>query len=399
MAAYQEAAQVVRRRQLRVRRLRRPRPVHPGGMDRVAELAAAVGPGADRRACSGSSRSTRCRCSGRSTTPSCSSTAARRSAADVHARTRRRRRSAGLDLKTNALTVGGAVRVGRPTPRRSRTSRTGVTRHPLFRGTVIDAPGDDDGRGGPAEEDGRARRRWRRSPRCGRRPTPSPRRHRLGRPAVVGPPVLLADGFTSIEIDGRRLAVVGMLLIGLVTLSAVRSLWWALVPILAGLGGLARDRGGPGGLQPQALALGRAAGGADHRADDARGEPPGDPLPRRPPPRGRPARRRRGRPSAPSPRRSSGAPITGAIGYGALVTSDVVPIQQFGAILGICTLVAALLVMAISPIAMLPPFPLEVPVRYGSTSWVGGADEPADGLGRTATRCRSSPASSPSSCR
>ena len=53
------------------------------------------------------------------------------------------------------------------------------------------------------------------------RPTPSPRRHQLGRPAVVGPPVLLADGFTSIERDGRRLAVVGMLLIGLVTLSAV----------------------------------------------------------------------------------------------------------------------------------------------------------------------------------
>ncbi len=62
--------------------------------------------------------------------------------------------------------------------------------------------------------------------------------------------------------------------------------------------------------------------------------------------------------------------ITGAIGYGALVISDVVPIQQFGAILGICTLVAALLVMAISPIAMLPPFPLEVPVRHGSDSWV-----------------------------
>ena len=51
---------------------------------------------------------------------------------------------------------------------------------------------------------------------------------------MVGPPVLLADGFTSIESDGRRLAIVGMVLIGLVTLSAVRSLWWALVPILAG---------------------------------------------------------------------------------------------------------------------------------------------------------------------
>ncbi len=62
--------------------------------------------------------------------------------------------------------------------------------------------------------------------------------------------------------------------------------------------------------------------------------------------------------------------MTGAIGYGALVISDVVPIQQFGAILAVCTLVAALLVMAISPIAMLPPFPLEIPVRFGSNSWV-----------------------------
>ena len=48
------------------------------------------------------------------------------------------------------------------------------------------------------------------------------------------------------------------------------------------------------------------------------------------------------------------------------------PIQQFGAILGACTLVAALLVMAISPIAMLPPFRLEVPVRLGSHSPVAG---------------------------
>src|SRR5207302_9193279 len=59
-------------------------------------------------------------------------------------------------------------------------------------------------------------------------------KHKLGRPAVVGPPVLLADGFTSIEHDGRRLALVGMILIGLVTISAVQSLWWALVPLAAG---------------------------------------------------------------------------------------------------------------------------------------------------------------------
>ena len=64
--------------------------------------------------------------------------------------------------------------------------------------------------------------------------------------------------------------------------------------------------------------------------------------------------------------------ITGAIGYGALVTSDVVPIRQFGAILATCTFGAAILVMLISPIAMLPPFRLEVPVRHGSHSPVAG---------------------------
>ena len=60
--------------------------------------------------------------------------------------------------------------------------------------------------------------------------------------------------------------------------------------------------------------------------------------------------------------------ITGAVGYGALITSNVVPIRQFGWIMGICTLLSSLLVMVISPAAMLPPFRLELPIRPGSTS-------------------------------
>jgi len=65
--------------------------------------------------------------------------------------------------------------------------------------------------------------------------------------------------------------------------------------------------------------------------------------------------------------------ITGAIGYGALITSELLPIQQFGAILGTCTLCAALLVMVLSPIAMKPPFSMEIPVREGSRSRVSEA--------------------------
>ena len=190
---------------------------------------------------------------------------------------------------------------------------------------------------------------------------------------MVGPPVLLADGFTAIEIDGRRLAVVGMILIG--AGDALRGAQ-RLVGDRADprrLGGLARDRddpaafniklslsGGPLVAQIIVLTMPAASHLAIHFRDDRRRE--ADPRVA--------ARLDLARPSR-SP--ILWTAITGAIGYGALVTSDVVPIQQFGAILGICTLIAALLVMALSPIAMLPPFPLEMPVRHGSRSRVAGA--------------------------
>ena len=66
------------------------------------------------------------------------------------------------------------------------------------------------------------------------------------------------------------------------------------------------------------------------------------------------------------------------------------PIQQFGWILATCTFAAAVLVMLISPIAMLPPFRLEIPVRHGSHSPVAGLHEPADPLGLPPSRPRSS---------
>src|SRR5262249_7141769 len=197
-------------------------------------------------------------------------------------------------------------------------------------------------------------------------------RHHLGRPAVVGPPVLLADGFSAIEVDGRRLAIVGMILIGVVTLSAVRSVWWAIVPILAGwviwlatedilarFGIRLALSGGPLVAQIIVLTMPAASHLAIHFRDDRRRE--ADPR--------RAARATLTSVAAPI----AWTAITGAIGYGALVTSEVMPVRQFGAILGTCTLGAALLVMLISPIAMLPPFRLEVPVKYGSRSRVSGA--------------------------
>ena len=239
-----------------------------------------------------------------------------------------------LDLKSNALTVGGAIRSADPAALADLKRR--VTAHPLFRGTLIDASGtsaaivvrlkktvEHNVTGTIAALRDQA--------------DEFAARHGLPRPAVVGPPVLLADGFSSIERDGRRLAVVGMLLIGLVTLSATRSLWWALVPILAGwVVWLATEAvlacanlrlslsGGPLVAQIIVLTMPAASHLAIHFRDDRRRQ--ADP-----------------RVAARTTLSAVTAPIlwcavTGAIGYGALFISRVVPVQQFGVILGACTL-------------------------------------------------------------
>jgi predicted RND superfamily exporter protein len=275
-----------------------------------------------------------------------------------------------VDLKTSSMTVAGAVRAASGDPSALNALKDRLTRHPLFLGTLIDASGTTTAvvvrlkkthEHNVIETVAALRRAA----------DEFATRQHFRRPAVVGPPVLLADGFAAIEVDGRRLAVVGMVLIGVVTLSAVQSLWWAIVPMLAGwVVWLATEHllatfdiklslsGGPLVAQIIVLTMPAASHLAIHFRDERRRE--ADP-----------------RQAARSTLTAVVAPIawtaiTGAIGYGALVTSDVVPIQQFGAILGICTFVAAILVMLISPIAMLPPFRLEVPVRHGTSSPVAG---------------------------
>ena len=276
-----------------------------------------------------------------------------------------------MDLKTNPMTVSGAVRASSANPAALAALKDRLTKHPLFLGTLIDSRGTTtavvarlkkthdhnviatvEALRGAADE--------------------FAVRHGLARPAVVGPPVLLADGFAAIEVDGRRLAVIGMILIGVVTLSAVRSVWWAIVPMLAGwVIWLATEEllarfgiklalsGGPLVAQIIVLTMPAASHLAIHFRDDRRRE--GDP------------RRAAGATLASVTAPIAWTAITGAIGYGALVTSDVMPVRQFGAILGTCTLGASILVVLISPIAMLPPFRLELPVRYGSRSRVSAA--------------------------
>jgi hypothetical protein len=272
-----------------------------------------------------------------------------------------------LDPTKGGFTVGAAVKDAKA-PAELAALEDRVTHHPLLQGTVVSGTGqstavvvrlkgmaDVDPKGVVAALRDASDR--------------FAERNNLSRPALVGPPVLLADGFSNIEIDGRRLAVVGMFLIGLVTLTATRSLWWAVVPIVAGwtvwlmtetvlatLNIKLSLSGGPLVAQIIVLTMPAASHLAIHFRDDLRKEPD----------------RRK---AAIETLNAVTSPIlwcalTGTIGYGALLTSNVVPVRQFGIILAVCTMFAALLTLAISPIAMKPPFRLESPVRFGSESGV-----------------------------
>ena len=347
-----------------------PELLTPAGMDRVEELAARRGARARRGRAASRIDRYHAAALGDRRRPARARSSSRDSPA-ISPRTPPSARVKNIDLKSSSMTVAGAVRAAadaRPA-RGPQGSPDDVI--PCSWATLIDAAGTATAVVVRLEEDKSAQR-----DRDDRRAEADladefAARHGLGRPAVVGPPVLLADGFSAIEVDGRRLAVVGMILIGVVTLSAVHSLWWAIVPMLAGwVIWLATEAilatfniklslsGGPLVAQIIVLTMPAASHLAIHFRDDRRRE--ADP-----------------RRAARATLASVAAPIvwtalTGAIGYGALVTSDVMPIRQFGAILGNLHLRRGVLVMLISPIAMLPPFRMEIPVRYGSRSRVAG---------------------------
>ncbi len=369
MAAYQKAAATFGDDNFVFVMYDDPDLLTPAGMDRVAELAAAIAPArieAVQRVESLDAMPLIWAVDDALIALDRLPSMLRKSALDAA-----KRSVANLDLKSGALTVGGAVRAAGNNPTARLALKQRLTKHPLFVGTVIDA------RGTTTALVARMRKTHEhrvietvkalRSAADG-----FAERHGLGRPALVGPPVLLADGFSAIETDGRRLSAVGMILIGVVTLSAVRSIWWAIVPMLAGwVMWLATEEilvrfdirlalsGGPLVAQIIVLTMPAASHLAIHFRDDRRRE--ADPR--------RAARSTLAAVASPI----AWTAITGAIGYGALVTSGVMPVRQFGAILATCTLGAAILVMLIAPIAMLPPFRLEVPVRYGSSSRVASA--------------------------
>lgn len=59
--------------------------------------------------------------------------------------------------------------------------------------------------------------------------------HNLDRVAVAGPPVLVVDGFISLDRDNQTLGLVAMLLMTVTMLIAVRNPAWALLSLIAGL--------------------------------------------------------------------------------------------------------------------------------------------------------------------
>ena len=262
-----------------------------------------------------------------------------------------------VDVQASGMTASGAIRAAAGDPESLRRLKDRLTRHPLYQGTFIDREG---GTGAIVARLKKTSQHDVIQTVAGLRKGADAfaARHGLGRPAVVGPPVLLADGFRAIEVDGRRLAVVGMLLIAIVTFTAVRSPWWAIVPVLSGWtvwlateALLARFHiklalsGGPVAAQIIVLTMPAASHLAIHFRDH-RGRSKTDPE------------------AARSTLAAVVAPIawtavTGAIGYGALATSQVMPVRQFGVILGVATLAAAVLVVLLAPFAMLPPISLE----------------------------------------
>jgi predicted RND superfamily exporter protein len=346
-----------------------PELLTPAGIDRVAELAAAVAPGrieAVQRVESLDAMPLLWAVDDALLTLDRLPAMARNMALNAA-----KRAIANFDPKSNTMTVGSAIRAAAGDPAARAGLKERLTRHPLFLGTVIDASGTTTALVARLKKT--HEHRVIETVAALRAAADSfAARHGFRQPALVGPPVLLADGFSAIEIDGRRLSAVGMILIGVVTLSAVRSVWWAIVPMLSGwFIWLATEEilvrfdirlalsGGPLVAQIIVLTMPAASHLAIHFRDDRRRE--ADPR--------RAARATLASVAAPI----AWTAITGAIGYGALVTSEVMPVRQFGTILALCTLGASVLVMLISPIAMLPPFRLEVPVRYGSRSQVSGA--------------------------
>ncbi len=179
-------------------------------------------------------------------------------------------------------------------------------------------------------------------------------RHGIARVAVVGPPVLVADGFISLDKDNRTLGLVAMALMAMTLLVAVRSPWWAMLPLVCGWATWQVTQAflnvcdlkltlssGPIIAQTVVLCMPAASHLAMHfRA--ARAEM-----------NDRRAAARRTLVAIAAP--VAWCAVTAAIGYLATLSSSVRPVVQFGVTMAACNLIAGLLAFLLAAGAMLPP--------------------------------------------
>lgn len=172
--------------------------------------------------------------------------------------------------------------------------------------------------------------------------------------AVAGPPVLLADGFMSLERDNRRLGAVAMGLMALAMLIAVRSPWWAILPLVSGGATWLLTEAflnwfdlrlslsaGPIIAQTVVLCMPAASHLAMHFQESARVY------------RDRTEAVRHTLMAVAVP--VAWCSLTAAAGYLALLSSTVRPVLQFGVTMALCNVLAGALAYALAPGAMQPP--------------------------------------------
>lgn len=130
-------------------------------------------------------------------------------------------------------TVSTAIRSSADEPKQIAEFRQKICAHPLFNGLLVDSTGKTTAiivrLDAAAEAD--------------RRPAVLALRkvadefakeNKLERVAVAGPPVLVVDGFVSLDRDNQTLGVVAMILMTVTMLVAVRNPAWALLSLIAG---------------------------------------------------------------------------------------------------------------------------------------------------------------------
>lgn len=138
-----------------------------------------------------------------------------------------------LRMVAGRATVSMAVDSVAEDPAAQSALRKRISAHPLFNGLLLDEQGGTTSiivrLSDTAESDQRA------SVVALRRVADDfAQRQKLSHVAVAGPPVLVVDGFVSLDRDNETLGVVAMLLMTITMLIAVRNPSWALLSLIAG---------------------------------------------------------------------------------------------------------------------------------------------------------------------